>query len=44
MNAAILYTLGCVFSFALGYTLGKWNGYLDAQPKRDKSGRFTKEQ
>ena len=44
MNAIVLYVVGFACSFALGYVLGKWNGFLDAQPKRDKSGRFTKEQ
>lgn len=25
------------------YLLGKWRGYLDAQPKRSKNGRFIKD-
>lgn len=37
-----LYALIYAVSFAFGYVLGKWSGYRDAQPKRDKSGRFTK--
>lgn len=39
----LLYLTIYAVSFAFGYILGKWSGYKDAQPKRDKSGRFTKE-
>lgn len=38
-----LYLIGFIASFAFGYALGKWNGFLDAQPKRDERGRFKKE-
>jgi len=31
---------GYVVAFALGCIIGRWFGYLDAQPKRDKSGKF----
>lgn len=39
----VLYMMGYAFAFAAGYVLGKWCGYLDALPKRDEKGRFTKE-
>lgn len=39
MEAAIL-VLTHVVIFAAGFAVGKLRGYLDAQPKRDKSGRF----
>lgn len=32
-----------VAAFSLGYMLGRWGGYKDAQPKRDKRGRFIKD-
>lgn len=39
----ILMVLVYTSVFAFGYALGKWRGYLDALPKRDEKGRFTKE-
>lgn len=34
----------CAFGVAgaLGYVTGRWHGYVDAQPKRDNTGRFKK--
>ena len=40
-NTILLYVLGYTAVFAFGYITGRWHGYLDALPKRDKSGRFT---
>jgi hypothetical protein len=42
MPDVVLYVLGYAFAFAAGFVFGKWNGYLDALPKRDESGRFIK--
>lgn len=44
MKELLLYVLGYLFAFAFGFVIGKWEGFKDAQPKRDKTGRFTKEQ
>jgi hypothetical protein len=29
--------------FSLGYIAGRVSGYIDAKPKRDKTGRFVRE-
>ncbi len=34
--------VGYFLAFGGGYICGKWRGYLDAQPERDKTGRFKK--
>jgi hypothetical protein len=34
------YLLGAIGSFALGVMIGRYTGYRDAQPIRDKRGRF----
>jgi len=36
------FLIGAAGSFSLGYAVGKLRGYADAQPKRDKLGKFTK--
>lgn len=36
------YIVTCSVVLALGYVTGRWHGYVDAQPKRDNTGRFTK--
>jgi hypothetical protein len=41
MDPMIL-ALGTLIGLGLGYVIGRWNGYLDAQPKRDNKGRFKK--
>jgi hypothetical protein len=38
-------TICIVASAAVGmlsYMAGRWHGYVDAQPKRDNTGRFKK--
>jgi len=37
-----LYIVACTATAVLGYVSGRWHGYVDAQPKRDNTGRFTK--
>jgi hypothetical protein len=41
MDLAI-YLVGCMSTAVLGYVTGRWHGYIDAQPKRDNTGRFKK--
>ena len=41
MDIAI-YLVACGTTAVLGYVTGRWHGYVDAQPKRDHSGRFKK--
>lgn len=38
----LLYTLAGISVCAFGYVVGRAHGYIDAQPKRDNTGRFTK--
>lgn len=37
-----LYIIACGTTGVLGYVTGRVHGYVDAQPKRDNTGRFTK--
>lgn len=37
-----LYVIACGTTAILGYVTGRWHGYIDAQPKRDNTGRFKK--
>lgn len=41
MEAAVL-AFTHVIALGIGFAIGKLRGYIDAQPKRDKSGRFIK--
>lgn len=38
----MLYVVVCFSVGVLGYMTGRWHGYIDAQPKRDNTGRFKK--
>lgn len=38
----MLYLVACSVTGILGYVTGRVHGYVDAQPKRDNTGRFTK--
>ncbi len=38
----MLYIVACSTVGVLGYVSGRWHGYIDAQPKRDNTGRFKK--
>ena len=38
----MLYVVACAATAVLGYVTGRWHGYVDAQPKRRKDGRFAK--
>ncbi len=42
MDVVVFTLIAFAAGFSMGYMLGTWNGYFDAQPKRDRLGRFTK--
>jgi hypothetical protein len=42
MEVAIINLVAFGAGLCLGASIGMWYGYSDAQPRRDKRGRFTK--
>ncbi len=41
MEAAVL-LITHILAVAFGFAVGKYLGYTDAQPKRDRKGRFSR--
>lgn len=41
MEIAVLF-MTHLMALGMGAAVGRWLGYTDAQPKRDKNGRFLK--